>query len=317
MTYILIIFLILLSALFSGLTLGLMGLDVFDLKRKMELGSIDAKRVYEIRRKGNLLLATLLLGNIAVTSTISIILEGIAGGLVAGIVATGTIFIFGEVIPQSIIPRYALKFGSFTAPITKTLIFIFFPICFPVSYVLDKFLGSELPTIYSKNEIEKIVAEHEDHPSSPIDADEKRIIHGALQFSDKKVSDIMTKIDAVIMVNKEDILSPSLLEKLNTAGRSRFPVLNSASGKIEGILYIKDLVGVGFDGTKKVSDFYDPEVVFRNENSRLDNVLNNFLDKRKHLFVVQDENEKVKGVVSMEDIIEEILKREIIDESEK
>lgn len=317
MEYALIIFLILLSALFSGLTLGLMGLDVFDLKRKMELGDIDAKRVYQIRKKGNLLLATLLLGNIAVTSTISIILEGIAGGLVAGIIATGTIFIFGEVIPQSIIPRYALKFGSFTAPITKTLIFIFYPICFPVSYVLDKVLGNELPTLYSKSEIVKIVAEQEDHPSAAIDADEKRIIHGALQYSDKKVSDIMTKIDVVISVNKGDILDVALLEKIKTTGRSRFPVVNTTNGKIEGILYAKDLVGVEFDGTKNVSDFYDPEVIFRNENAKLDHVLNSFLEKRKHLFIVQDQHENVKGVVSMEDIIEEILKKEIIDESEK
>src|SRR5258708_2691226 len=223
--YLIIVFLIALSALFSGLTLGLMGLDIYNLKRKMELGDKKAAKVYEVRKNGNLLLSTLLLGNIAVTSAISIILESIAGGLSAGIIATISIFIFGEVLPHAFISRFALEFGAITAPITKALIIIFYPICKPVSYVLNKMLGKELPTLYSKKEIVKLVAEHEDHPSSHIDADEERILHGALQFSEKKVEDIMTPISVVVFVNENDQLDEELLKKIKTSGRSRFPVL--------------------------------------------------------------------------------------------
>lgn len=309
-------FLVIMSALFSGLTLGLMSLDIFDLKRKMDLGDIDAKRVYKIRRKGNLLLSTLLLGNIAVTSTISILLESIAGGLWAGIITTGVIFVFGEVLPQAYVSRVAIKFGSITAPITEIFIFVFYPICGPVAYILDKLLGSELPTIYTKHEIAKLVAEHEDHPDSTIDADEERIIHGALQFSDEKVSNIMTPIDKVVMVRENDEVGEDLLDKMKGSGRSRFPVLDTNS-QVIGILYAKDLVGEIFNNTKKVSDLARKKVIIAKENDKLDNALNRFLTTRMHIFIVKNQKGIITGIITIEDIIEEILKREIIDESEK
>jgi metal transporter CNNM len=315
--YIIIIVLILLAALFSGLNLGLMSLDLFDLKRSMELGDLDSKRVYEIRKKGNLLLCTLLLGNIAVNSIVAILLESIAGGIIAGIVSTGAIFIFGEVLPQALISRFALEFGSATAPITKFFIFIFYPICAPVAYVLDKMLGKELPTIYSKKEIARIVAEHEDHPSAPIDADEERIIHGALQFSDKKVADVMTPVSKVIFVKAEDHIDAPFLGKLKNAGRSRFPVTEGGSNKIVGILYAKDLMGVVFDDSKKVKDLLRANVIMVGEGEKLDNILNKFLETRLHIFVVKNTQGELSGIVTIEDVIEEILKREIIDESEK
>jgi metal transporter CNNM len=316
MKYLILFVLLVLSALFAGLTLGLMSLDLYDLKRKMELGDEDAKKVYKIRKKGNLLLSTLILGNIAVTSTISIILESIAGGLMAGIIATGGIFIFGEVLPQAFFSRYAIELGSITAPFTKLLIIILYPICGPVAYVLDKMLGKELPTIYSKNELTKIVAEHEDHPDSSIDADEERIIHGALQFSDKKVRDIMTPISVVVAMNENDVMDDELLQKIKTSGRSRFPVMGKAE-KITGILYAKDLLGVSFNETKKVKDVMRKVALFTKETDKLDNVLNRFLGTRKHLFLVEDQRKIIKGIVTIEDVIEEILKREIVDESDR
>lgn len=317
LNYIIIASLICLSALFSGLALGLMSLDVFGLKRKMDLGDKDAARVYPIRKKGNLLLTTLLLGNITVNTAIAITLEGIAGGFWAGISATIMIFMFGEVIPQASIPRFALRFGSITAPITKMFIFIFYPICGPVAYLLDKILGSEMQTIYSKNEIARLVAEHEDHPSAPIDADEERIIHGALQYSEKKVSDTMTPVSVVVFVNADEKADSALLEKIKASGRSRFPVLGEDGKKIVGVLYAKEIVGTIFDGTKKVSDLCRSKVITVSENDRLDNVLNKFLETKTHLFIVEDEFGSLRGVLTIEDIIEEILKREIIDESDK
>ena len=140
-TYLIIVILVIFSALFSGLILGLMGLDVYDVKRKMKDGNPYAKKIYPLRAKGNLLLSSLLLGNVFVNAVLSIFLGSIASGLMAGIVATGLIFIFGEIIPQAVISRYALVFGSKTAPIVRVLIFILYPIVYPLSLLLDKMLG--------------------------------------------------------------------------------------------------------------------------------------------------------------------------------
>lgn len=85
--------LVILSALFSGLTLGLMGLNVHDLKRKADLGDEDAAAIYPIRKDGNLLLTTLLLGNVAVNTVLAVLLADFASGLIASLIATSLIFL--------------------------------------------------------------------------------------------------------------------------------------------------------------------------------------------------------------------------------
>ena len=99
--YIILIILLFLSAMFSGLTLGLMSLDVFTLKRRVKLNDKHAIKVYPLRKKGNLLLCTLLLGNVAVNSTLAIFLGSITAGVVAGIISTSLIVIFGEILPMA------------------------------------------------------------------------------------------------------------------------------------------------------------------------------------------------------------------------
>jgi len=153
MEYVITLLLIGFSALFSGLTLGLMGLDVHELKRKAKLGDKNAIKIYPIRKHGNLLLATLLLGNVGVNSALSVFLGSIATGVVAGIVATALIFLFGEIIPQAVISRHALKFGAQTTWLVWIFLALLFPLTYPIAWVLNKMLGSEMPTIYSKHEL--------------------------------------------------------------------------------------------------------------------------------------------------------------------
>jgi len=161
MQYLIVVVLILFSALFSGLTLGLMGLGADELKRKVSLGDKDAVKVYKVRKNGNLLLTTLLIGNVAVNTTLSIFLGSIAAGLTAGLVATGLIVVFGEITPQAIFSKFALKLGAKTAWLVRIFIFVLYPITYPISWILDKSLGDELPTVYSKKELVKIIEEHE------------------------------------------------------------------------------------------------------------------------------------------------------------
>ena len=149
MNYIIVVALIALSGTFSGLTLGLMSLDKGDLERKIALGSKQAKKVYSVRKRGNLLLCTLLLGNVGVNASIAIILNSIASGVMAGFIATGAIVIFGEIIPQAAFSRYALAVGAKTAWLVKIFIFILYPICWPLAWMLDKILGEEITTVYS------------------------------------------------------------------------------------------------------------------------------------------------------------------------
>jgi metal transporter CNNM len=135
-----IIFLVLLSGCFSGLTLGFFSLNLTGLERKIKLGNKDAKKVYPVRKNGNLLLCTLLLGNVAVNSAMAIFLGNIATGLVAGLVSTGLIVIFGEIIPQAVFSRHALKLGASSVWLVKIFIFLLYPFAGPMAWLLNRCL---------------------------------------------------------------------------------------------------------------------------------------------------------------------------------
>ncbi|MCD5396900.1 MAG: DUF21 domain-containing protein [Candidatus Pacebacteria bacterium] len=128
MEIILIIILLFFSALFSGLTIGLLGLNRTELKRKAKLGDKRAIAITKIRENGNLLLVTLLIGNVAVNSILSVFLGQNFSGIVAVLISTILIVSFGEILPQAIFYRYALSVGYYFVPIIKFFIIIFYPI---------------------------------------------------------------------------------------------------------------------------------------------------------------------------------------------
>jgi metal transporter CNNM len=160
-------------------------------------------------------------------------------------------------------------------------------------------------------------AEHQIHPSAIIDADEERIIHGALSFSERKVSDVMTPISVTVYFYPNDTLGDETLKLLRDSGRSRFPVIDVEADKVVGVLYVKDLVGKIFDGVTTVASVARTPAMTVLPAETLDGVLNRFLESRSHLFVVQDEFGVIHGIITAEDVIEEILKKEIMDESDR
>ncbi|MBU0613229.1 DUF21 domain-containing protein [Patescibacteria group bacterium] len=316
MDYIIVTVLVLLSGLFSGLTLGLLSLDKNELERKVSNGNKEAIKVYTVRKRGNLLLCTLLLGNVAVNSTLAIFLGNIASGVVAGLAATGLIVIFGEIIPQATFSRYALKVGSKTAWIVRIFIFILFPVCWPIAWMLDKSLGDEMPSIYSKKELIQIVKEHGGAKESDVDADEERIIEGALSYSEKNVEQIMTPRTVVFALDISTSLDDKLLNKIKKEGFTRIPVYKNSIDNVVGILYAKDLINIKL-GTK-ISNTYSKEKVLKvSRQQKLDQVLNMFIKSKVHIAIVKNKYHGLEGVVALEDIIEEILVREIVDETDK
>lgn len=309
--------LIVLAALFSGLNLGLMGLDTFELKRKADLGDVNAQKVYAIRARGNLLLVTLLVGNVAVISTLSIVFNSAFHGLMAGILTTVLVTIFGEILPQAILARYALSIGAQLATVVKVIMAIGYPICAPIAFVLDGLLGDELPTVYSKRELTRLIEDHRGAAGSNIDGDEVRIVRGALSFGDRHIKEVMTPRSVATMVPASLVLEEGAIRKLKASGFSRIPVFQpDAPNEVDGILYAKDLIGLGA-AKKTASQVARRQVYFVNLEDTLDDTLNAFLKTRSHLFVVTDEFAEVQGIVTIEDVLEEIIDREIADEFDR
>ncbi len=315
MVYLIVVFLVGLSGLFSGLTLGLLSLDKSELKRKIALGDKFAKKVYSVRRDGNLLLTTLLLGNVAVNSTLAIFLGDLTSGLVGMLLTTGLIVVFGEIIPQAVSVRYGLAIGARTVWLVKFFMFILYPICRPLAWALDKALGKEMPTIYSKRELIKIIEEHEDAPQSAIDEDEERIIKGALTFSDKKASEIMTPRKRVFGLRGEMVLNDNLIRAIKKTGHTRLPVYGKNNLYVEGVLYVKDLIGL--DKPLKVKRLCRASRLLKvSQDIKLDKLLNKFIRQKLHLAIVENTQHEFVGVVTLEDVIEEVLNMEIVDETD-
>ncbi|MBT6690645.1 DUF21 domain-containing protein [archaeon] len=309
-----IVLLVALSGLFSGLTLGLLGLDKSELERKIRLGDEKARKVYGVRKRGNLLLCTLLLGNVGVNSAIAILLGSVAAGVVAGVVATGLIVVFGEILPQAFVSRHAMAVGARTAWLVKIFIFVLYPICWPISKALDKMLGDEMGTVWSRRELKEIVTHHRKSDDSRLDRDEERILHGALSFSDKVVSDVMISRSHVFALEVDNVIDKKLLKKMQKFGFSRFPVYRKRRDNIVGILFFRDLVGVS--SGKKVRDVYEKKKLKVLESRKLDSLLGMFIKEKIHMAVVFNNRKKFVGVVTMEDVVEEIFGKEIVDEDD-
>lgn len=315
--YLISLLLIAASATFSGLTLGYFTLDTQTLRRQAKLGDRAAAKILPIRERGNQLLTTLLLGNVMVNTILSVYLSSIASGVIAATLATALIFLFGEIIPQAAFARHAKWVGATFAPLVRVLLFVAAPVTFPVAYMLNRLLGSEIPNVYSKHEIMELISEHEDSEHSPIDADEERIIHGALQFSHRSVADVMTPKSLVTSFPVTEVLNEAFFARVNNEGYSRFPIYRGSPDTIVGILFTKDLLVEDEHITiGETESAFDTNLLTVKPGDLLDAVLGRMLKQGQHMAIVRDSHKKFLGVITLEDIIEEIIQQEIADEDD-
>ena len=225
--------LICLSGLFSGLNLGLMSFSEEDLHIIIE-GSDDeddkryARIIYPLRKRGNLLLCTVLLGNTLVNAAIAILLADISGGIVGGIMTTFLIVIFGEIIPQSICSRHALYIGSRAVPIVWFFLYLVWIIAYPIAKVLDYALGREINEVYTKKMLLKLIELNFQDPDrakeSGLTPEDGKLLRGALTFEHQKVERVMTPLDATFSIPYDAILNKETVIGLLNHGHTRIPV---------------------------------------------------------------------------------------------
>ena len=322
------ILLLLASALFSGLTLGLMGLDSNELAVVAESGGEAEKKwaavILPVRKRGNHLLCTLVLGNVAVISLQSILLADLTSGLVGFVLSTILTVVFGEILPQAVCSRYALFIGAKTAPLVTVLMFLLYPITAPLAAALDFTLGDELGHLYSRHEFLTLVKLH--LASKRFDKREAGIIGGAVTYRDKKVKDHMTPVDRVFAIGEDERLDYALMERIFRAGYSRVPVWSSDRSRIVGILLSKDLLLLSPSQEHPVvavMRFFNRGAALKvDENDTLEQLLQAFMQSHQHAAVVQavdssgpgDPRFVVAGIISLEDVLEEVLGEEIRDE---
>jgi metal transporter CNNM len=302
-----------LSALFSGLTIGILSLNHYELKRKAQLGNKAAKVVYPIRERGHQLMVTLLIGNVIVNAGITALLDTWLNGLIAVILTTIIVVLFGEILPMAYLRKYGLEVTARLAPIINKLIWVLSPVARPLGRALDNWIGEEGPSVYSKEELYKIFEEHKISEYSDIEEDEVQIVRHALSFGDKQVREIMTPRRVVVSVSADELIGPMVIDELHKSGHSRFPVYNDKKAQnFIGTLYLHDLINR--KNSELAKDVMRREVYYVHEEESLDHALKVFLKTNHHLLVVVNTFEEFVGVLSFEDVVEQIIGKQIVDE---
>lgn len=318
--------LVLLGGVFAGLTIGLMGQDEVNLQVIAESGEPTerkhAQRVLNLLAKGkHWVLVTLLLSNVITNETLPIVLDSVLGGGWPAVVSsTAAIVIFGEIIPQSICVRYGLSLGAFFAPYVLALMYLMYPIAYPVALLLDWVLGEDHGTVYKKAGLKTLVTLHHTMGVERLNEDEVTIISAVLDLKDKPIGSIMTPIQDVFVLSSDTILDEAMVEKILLTGFNRIPI--HAPGEptnFLGMLLVRILITYDPEDCLPISNFTLATLPETHPETSCLNILNYFQEGKSHMVCVSTNPGDITGaigVVTLEDVIEELIGEEIVDESD-
>ncbi len=308
--------LVVVSGICSGLNIALMSLNPTELRRKASLGDNNAQKVLKIRENSHLTLASILLFNVAVVSITSIFLEQQFNGLIAGLATTLLIVIFGEILPQALFFKDPLKFSAFFTPLMRLMIILSYPISKPLQLMLDRLFGKSKNNLHTRHELGLIISEHIGHKESELDEDEVEIIKGALKLSETQVADIMTPIKTAFYLNIDTEVNALKIDEIKAQNYSRIPIFTKNKKDPVGVLLMKDLVDIDFDERSfLVNELPIHKVRIVGARTALDTMFRKFIAAHSHLMLVE-KNDEIVGIVTIEDLLEELLGHEIEDESD-
>jgi CBS domain containing-hemolysin-like protein len=171
--------------------------------------------------------------------------------------------------------------------------------------------------LYEKKDLLELLNKQNKQLDNRIDENDLKIAFGAISFGDKLVRDVMTPRRELRFVTAGEAVGPMLMDELHKTGHSRFPVVKESTAKdanpqIVGTLYLKDIINMQAGG--KVKDYSRKDVYYINEDSNLRQALAAFLKTHHHLLIVVNNFEEIAGVLSMEDVFEQIIGQPINDE---
>lgn len=229
---------------------------------------------------------------------------------------TLTILIFSEILPKTIGVAFAYRLAPFVAHPIRWMVIMLKPIvwiCRSLTRLLPSRTGDEN---ISSEELQTIAALSRE--SGEIEEEEERVIANILQLKDKMVRHAMTPRTVTFSIEEKLTVADAMKMAGRLSSHSRIPVYNTEPDNVTGIVMRKDILQAAAEGNLDIplSQFLQP-AHFVAETAPLNRVLLDFFDRQQHLFVVVDEYGAMTGIISMEDVIEEIVGREIIDESDK
>ncbi|XP_078269487.1 metal transporter CNNM4-like isoform X2 [Rhinoraja longicauda] len=319
-----------LSTLFSILNISLMALDPVELRVIKNSGTEEEKKysahIESVRKHGNYLLCTLMLGDVLMNCSLVVWLcQIIQVTWLTILVCTGCIFFFGEIIPYAVCSRHGLALAYSTIWVTKFFMVVTFPASYPISKLLDLVLHQEISNFYTRKKLIEMLKVTDPHDG--LVKEELNMIEGALELRNKTVEDVMTPLHDCFMLSSDAFMDFATMSEIMQSGYTRIPVYEGEHSNIVDILFVKDLAFVDPDDGMPLNimtRFYGHPLHFVFNDARLDEVLEDFKKGKSHLAIVQKVNNEgegdpfyeVLGIITLEDIIEELIKSEILDETD-
>ena len=313
-----------LSAFFSSVETAFISISDIRIQHLIEQNRRGILRVKKLKDNNQRLLITILIGNNLVNITASSIATSIAIqifqsnaiGIAVGIM-TILILIFGEIVPKNIAMAKNEPIAIFSAPLLQTLQYALFPaikILEIFTALLSKpFAQDHTDPIITEAEIKSVVSLGEE--VGEVEEDERIMIHNIFRFSDLRADEIMIDRTHMFSIDSETVVE-KVASEIVTQGYSRIPVYKKQPDNIIGILYSKDILAAILKGQNKVTvkEIIRP-AMFIPESMLLDDLLTEFQKEKVHIALVTDEHGGISGLVTIEDLLEEIV-GEIYDETD-
>lgn len=230
------------------------------------------------------------------------------------VVASAAVLWFAFVwMPARDVTRFSTWLAVKLAPILAWILNYLHPVLDRIASFIDKHKPITIHTgLYDREDLVNLIHDQKVQPDNRIDVVSLDIALHTLTFGDRLVRDIMVPRRAVKMVPVTETVGPVLMNELHASGFSRFPVYEGKKDNIVGTLFLRDLVKAKTGGS--IAKTMKPEVMFVHEEQPLTDALQAILKTRRHQFIVVNSFEEYVGIITMEDVLEQVVGKAIIDE---
>lgn len=285
-----------------------------ELKRLARSGDDVAQLLYQAAAYGTSL-RVLLRGGAIVLAALSLIALIQAFGSLLGVIVVLVLVGLGGFIfvPGNELTRTSLALAKWAAPAIAWLLERLQPVLDAGVRFARRYRHVYVHTgLYEKTDLAELLERQRGQEDSRISVSEIDLLRHNLSFGDKLVVDALVPKRVVKTVAASDAIGPVLMDELSKSGHSRFPVYDGKHDNIVGILYLHDLVGAKHSGT--VADIMKTKLTYVHENFTLYQTLQAFLKTKHHLFLVVNSFEELVGIITIEDVLEQMVGKPIVDE---
>ena len=317
-----VILLILASAFFSSAETALTAASDARMRQLAGKGNRRALLVEKLRADREGLIGTILIGNNAVNviasalaTSVAISLFQDAGLLWATLIMTVVLVIFAEVMPKTYAFNYSDKYALAIAPAIRIIVVVLNPLAVGLRFMASQLIPKNAEQEANREEELRGLIELHGAEGNADNRETQAMLSSILDLNEISVDEIMTHRAEVNMINSDDNLE-GILRQVLTSPHTRHPVFSGNPDNITGVLHVKDLLRAIDDNTKLENGNIDPELTLQNiaaepyfipETTLLFDQLQTFRARREHFAVVVDEYGDLQGIVTLEDILEEIV----------